>query len=313
MSTSNNSKDKSSIPEPTLGELYSLMKQVATKDDLVDIKQQIQSYTNETNEKLSTMDNKIEKVMSNNASNSSKIEYLEIQLELLKQDRLKNNICVSGVPVDMIIDNNTHDPVISIAKKLGVEINNSHFSSYAVANSKFIIVCFYNLRHKQSILNKIRVKRSLMVEEVFTHESNSQIYLNDHLTPYFNKLYLMARNAKKDGKIFSAMSYGGKIRVRKTSNDAPILITHESQLQNIIDMEINLSISDDSFQSTNDSQNIQKSTKTNKHPGPKSKTLKPDKSNSNNNHNTNNNNSKTRDLKRKFRGSGEEFPSKRIK
>lgn len=186
MSNSSDNKDKSNSHEPTLGELFNLMKQVATKEDIADFKQQLQSYTNETNEKLSAMDNKIDMVTSNNVTNTNRIEYLEIQMGSLKQDRLKNNICISGVPADIIISNNTSDPVISIAKKLGVDINCSHFSSYAVANNKFIIVCFYNLRHKQSILNKIRVKRSPMVEEVFTHESNSQIYLNDHLTPYFN-------------------------------------------------------------------------------------------------------------------------------
>lgn len=312
MSNTNNNKDKGNTPEPTLGELYNLMKHAATKEDIIDIKQQIVTYTNDTNAKLSTMDNKVEQVISKNAINTGKIEYLVDQLELLKQDRLKNNICISGVPTDIISANNTSDPVIAIAKKLGVDINNSHFSSHAVANNKFIIVSFYNLRHKQSIINKIRVKRSLMVEEVFKHDSNSQIYLNDHLTPFYNKLYLIARNAKKDGKLVSAMSYGGKIRVRKNINDAPILITNESQLMNIIDMEPIISNSDDSFQSTNDEHSFNNSSKTNKQPGPKSKTTKTDKSRSNISNNNSNNN-KSNNLKRKFKNTEGDFPAKRIK
>lgn len=76
-----------------------------------------------------------------------------------------------------------------------------------------------------------------MVEEVFeaVEKSNSQIYLNDHLSPYFNRLFLIARKAKKDGKLASASSYGGKIRARKSLDDAPILITTEKQLQLLID------------------------------------------------------------------------------
>lgn len=76
------------------------------------------------------------------------------------------------------------------------------------------------------MLNKVRIKKSLMVEEVFeSFKSNGQIYSNDHLTPYFSNLYLIACKAKKDGKIASASSYGGKIRARKTTDDAPIIIT----------------------------------------------------------------------------------------
>lgn len=161
---------------------------------------------------------------------------LEASIECLRQEQLKNNICVSGVPPTMIDGNNTADCIISIARALNIDITRTQFSSYAVANKKLIIAHFYNLRHKQSLHNKIRVKKSLMVEEVVNTKSNSQIYLNDHLTPYFNKLHFIARNAKKDGKLASASSYGGKIRARKLLDDAPTVITTESQLQALIDL-----------------------------------------------------------------------------
>lgn len=135
--------------------------------------------------------------------------------EILKQDQLKNNMCISGVPTQLIKNDNTADAVIAIAKTLGLEYNASCFTSYPFAAKKFIIVHFYNIKHKQMMMNKIRIKKSLMVEEAFQLKSNSQIYLNDHLTPYFNALYLQARKAKKENKLVSASSYGGKIRVRK--------------------------------------------------------------------------------------------------
>lgn len=65
---------------------------------------------------------------------------------------------------------------------------------------------FYNVRHKQQIQNKVRVERSLMVEGVYDCTSNSQIYLNDHLTPFMNKLFLVARKAKAAGQLASATS-----------------------------------------------------------------------------------------------------------
>lgn len=168
--------------------------------------------------------------------NTDKIEWLLGNIELLKQDKLKNYICISGVPVDLINDDNTADIIIAIAKKFGIELNKSQFSSYTVANKKFIIAQFFNAKHKSSLKSKLRVKRSLMVEEVFNQQHNSQIYINDHLTPHFNHLFLMARRAKKDGALVSATSSGGKVRVRKNANDAPTTITNENQLTALIGM-----------------------------------------------------------------------------
>lgn len=177
------------------------------------------------------------------------IEILEANIEVLKQEQLKNNICISGVPSNKFAnDANTNNIVLTIANALGLEYNHSQSSSYAVANNKFIIAHFFNLKHKQALLNKIRIKKSLMVEEVFgtNSNSNSQIYLNDHLTPYFNKLYLVARNAKKDGKLASASSYGGKIRARVSADDAPTTILSQRQREALIVNGMNNSHSNNS-------------------------------------------------------------------
>lgn len=117
---------------------------------------------------------------------------------------------------------------------MGVDINRGQFSSYAIAKNKFIVMKFHEIKHKQQLLGKLRAQKSLMVEKVFSGKSNSQIYINDHLTQYFNKLYLIARQI---GKLALATYFGGKIRARKSRSDAPILITNEKQLQTLMDTE----------------------------------------------------------------------------
>lgn len=279
--------------------------QMATREY---IEQQLAAYTSETNIKINSMEKKVDNLTANNDTNSNRLDYLESQLESLKQDRLKNNICISGVPLDLFETMNAAEIMITIANKLGADINNSHFSAHPVSNKRFIIANFYNYKHKQTIINKIRVKRSLMVEEVFSYSSNSQIYLNDHLTPYITRLFLIARNAKKEGKLASATSYGGIVRVRKNQNDAPTAITNEAQLQNIIDMEPINSNLENSIQSVTEEHDIgQQSSKTSNKPGPKSKTTKTDKSN------TNRDNNKVRESKRRLNSSDNNCPSKRLK
>lgn len=215
--------------EPTMRDLFEVIKKCANKDDINDIKAQITAQNEETSIKIATTNKRIDQVVIENEKTNNKIEQLEASIEVLKQEQLRNNICISGVPCDIITGTNTSEIIIAIAKTLGVDIAKHNFTSYPVAGNKFIICAMYNARQKQTLLNKIRVRRSLMVEEVFeaVEKSNSQIYLNDHLSPYFNRLFLIARKAKKDGKLASASSYGGKIRARKSLDDAPILITTE--------------------------------------------------------------------------------------
>lgn len=250
----NNDSTGSNMPEPTMLDLFNLLTKCAQKDDIDEIKASITTANTETAEKIDDVNRRIDSVVSNNDQNSIKIQSLEINLEILKQEQLKNNISISGVPPNIIkSDNNTAEFVIKIAKALGVDYNVSQFTSYAVAGNKFIIVHFYNMKHKQTLMNKIRAKRSLMVEEALQLNSNSQIYLNDHLTPYFNSLYLAARKAKAEKKIFSASSYGGKIRARKRADDAPIIITCANQLRMLIDSDETANTSCLSINSSNTS------------------------------------------------------------
>lgn len=105
--------------------------------------------------------------------NANQIESLQESIEQLKQEQLVCNICVSGVPPNLIINDNTAELFIQIAQKLGVEINRSQFSSYAIAKNKFIVMKFHEIKHKQQLLGKLRAQKSLMVEEVFSGKQSN--------------------------------------------------------------------------------------------------------------------------------------------
>lgn len=275
-----------STKEPTMLDLYNLMKECASKKDVDDIKKQIAAEHQETSSQIAEINKRVDNVASTNAQHSEIIEQLQASIESLKQDQLRNNICISGVPTDALESTNTAEIVIKIAKTLGVEITRQHFTSYPVANNKFIIVSMFNNRNKQLLINKIRVKRSLLVEEVFQTKSNSQIYLNDHLTIYFNRLYLLARQAKKEGKLASATSYGGKIRARKSLDDAPTIITTETQLKCLIDSD--QSSTNHSAQCVDSSMEIIDNTPNKTAPNATSSAKKTEKKTRNNNKNNKN-------------------------
>lgn len=97
----------------------------------------------------------------------------------------------------------------------------------------------------------MRIKKCLLVEEIYPQEkSNNQFYINDHLTPYMNDLFITAFKAKKEAKLFSVSSWGGKIRVRKTRDDQILTIMDRSQLDEIINLDASTQ-SNSSFSTAN--------------------------------------------------------------
>lgn len=257
-------KGKESVEE-TLAKIASLLGETAKKDDIDGLKTQITNFTTATNVEMVKLRNTVNEVEAQASVHQDQISLLQANVEVLKQDHLKNNVSIAGIPVDLVDNSNCADIIINIAAKIGVELSKNQFTAHTVANRRFVIVQFYDLKYKQMIINQLRMGKKLIVKEVFANASmnNAQIFVNDHLTPYFNKLYMMARNAKKEGKLYTVSSYNGKIKVRKHSDDLPILITNESQLQLLINMEASdsVNLSSDNSQLVGESNNASTSTR----------------------------------------------------
>lgn len=230
---------------PTMRDLINLLSDKSSKNDIDEIKQQLTQIQGEQAEKITEIEDNLQTVTEHTAENTGRIAVLENTIESLKQDKLSNNICISGMPAGW--EGNASALVCEIGKKLQINFTVSDFTSYSTTNGKFIIASFYNMSHKQSLLNKMRVKKSLMVEEVMKNiKSNNQLYINEHLTPHNSMLFQLARRAKKENKLASATSYGGKIRVRKHIDDFSIIVSDELHLKQIIAMRDDMDTSNES-------------------------------------------------------------------
>lgn len=265
---SNTSKDlnngRESV-EDTLSKIAALLGETAKKDDIDGLKSQILNFSTATNEEIVKLKNTVNAVENKANDQQEQISLLQANVEILKQDQLKNNISIAGIPVELVDGTNSDEVIINISSKVGVEISKGQFTSHTVANNRFVIAQFYDFKHKQMLINQLRMGKKLIVKEIFANASSNenQIFVNDHLTPYFNKLYLMARNAKKEGKLHTVSSYNGRIRVRKHSDDVPIIISNESQLQLLINLELSDSVdlTNDNSQLVGESNNASTSTR----------------------------------------------------
>lgn len=227
--------------EPTLGNIMDKLNTIPTKDDfgavktdIQAIKEHITSYQIESSNYMDKVDAELDSIHSTNEDHNERIEALEATIEQFKQDKLKNNIRLSGFSNGWSKDAGA--VVLKIAQAIQLDLRQNDFYAYVVGRDSFIIVKFFNHNTKTLFLNKMRAKKSLMAEEIFSDtRSNNQIYANDHLTPFFSGLFAVAWRAKKNGQLATATSNGGCIRVKKSMEGASIVITNMLQLHKIID------------------------------------------------------------------------------
>lgn len=193
----------------------------------------IDEKVNNVNKTIKDHNTRISTLEDYSTADNRRIDKLTHQIEILKQDRLKNNVRLTGLPTDSFADTNA--TVMKIIDVLQLNLLPSEFISYADEKKTSIILAFQYQSNKRLFMNTLRARRELLVEEVFpSARSNSKIYCNDQLTPHFAGLFNEAWKAKKNNLLHSASSLGGRVKVKKFENSIPIVIVSEEHLSEII-------------------------------------------------------------------------------
>lgn len=202
---------------------------------IVDIQNEFREHKAATGEIVQGLSNDIDHINNRNDHSDDRIARLEAAIESNKQERLKNNIRISG-----LMATNEMQPM-EVASKvfsaLKLNINNSAFHAYSTRGKAFIIIAFHTFTTKMMVISAMRKKKSLLCEEIFPGQaSNGRVFINDHLSDHNANLLNVAWRAKKEGKLFFVSSNGGKIRVKKHEADTECtFITSEYQLLSIIE------------------------------------------------------------------------------
>lgn len=215
---------------------------------LIDIK----SSTAKTDEYMSRTDSKISGLSSDVEGMASTIKELQIRLaklenqprptevpsqshdELTKQELLRRNISIFGVPFTENEDLN------AIIEAIGLTINfnlaRSDFSAYRTgANKSVIVVSFSNFRLKLELLQASKAKRTLRSSELGLSNLSTDlpIFINNQLTPYFGKLYNMARKAVADKKISTCWIAFNCVCIKQSAGGAKCLIKDIKAMEEI--------------------------------------------------------------------------------
>lgn len=146
----------------------SIEKLITSTNDKIDsfhttIKTDIGTIRNELAEHNTRIEKVESEVKSNN--NNGQIEELQLQIELLKQDRLRNNIRITGLPP--IAFNDPDEAILRIDSILKADLVPSDYTFHTDRNKSSLIVSFTSQSLKRYVMEQMRNKQNLFVRDLW--------------------------------------------------------------------------------------------------------------------------------------------------
>lgn len=205
--------------------LSNLNKNQFTKKDGESLKKSVDLRFNAINTELKSHAGQLSEIDDRMAQFDKKLASATYNNELQKQQALKNNISIYGYPKE---DNeNIVEAALKVFAAFGVTFSQIDFASVyrtAIKRPKFsaIIVKFKDFGKKLSILNSKSNKTVKLSDINGNNDSNMQLYLNNHVTPFFGGLLAAGRQAIKDEIIHSCWIGATGCMVKLAEGGQPI-------------------------------------------------------------------------------------------
>ena len=151
----------------------------------------------------------------------------------MDQYNRKNNLEIQGIP-STVDDEVLEDKVIEIFKCLKIPLAKSDTEDchrLGKSNPKNTVVRFVNRKNCYAALSKKLDLQHIDKAKLGFPEAN--LFFNENLTPYNQKLAWKCRELKRAGKIHSTWSTKGVIKLRRTMNERAISIGDEIELSDL--------------------------------------------------------------------------------
>lgn len=170
----------------------------------------------------------------------SEVAELRAAIEQQAQYARNRNLVFDGVPV-FHNENLATDFIPQLSRALNIKID---FKSDVQAIHRLptvrqrakgdqpILVQFSNRQLRDQVLSVGR-KKKLLTTDLFPNEQVNNLYINEHLTPFYKKLWQQTLTKKKEVKFEYAWIKNSKIFVKKTEDSTPIIIKNYTDLQDL--------------------------------------------------------------------------------
>jgi hypothetical protein len=232
-STPNNSAvDDEDNDDPSIADVYKLMVQQGKQ--LAEMNTSTKSLKEELermNEVLQANVKEVAVVKADTTKLQSDVSVINSDIHELRQELLVNNIVVSGLKIDK--ECGLRENFRNLTSLLGMELSDAEISDIFMVQRKagpVLIVKLVNTKTKLDLMTAVRIK-SKVAGSAEAPNPVKDVYLNDHLSNYYEHLWFKARLLKKKANFAGVWTMLGKIYMRKLEGGKQIRIRTLENLQ----------------------------------------------------------------------------------
>jgi archaellum component FlaC len=206
-----------------------------TQKQLVDTTDGLKQQINTLQQKYQSVADGNQQTQSEVIELSSTVNRLNLQLNQLRQERLQQNLVITGFPFGNDA-NSLCELVINLAKNIGIEITNSNITNVFQIKT--------NRGHKHIVkLNSADLKnqflvarrgRSIYSDEIGVNGQCTQIFLTEDLTVHTQKTFYHARKLVKEAGFLRVVTQNGIIYAKQTKESPSIKIQSIDQINNLL-------------------------------------------------------------------------------
>lgn len=221
----------------------------ATRKDILstrsELKMDIKKLAARTDTRIDALDSQLAKANGDIKTIFAKLKDVEKKshttmgnVELQKQMQLRNNITIFNVPPTE--GENLYDIICAILEILGLQKLqlNELVGAKRVSSSRshLIIATLRDYETKLAIM-KNKAARKVHVSNIYDigdGAQDRQIFINNHMTPFYSNLSFHGRNAISNGQIHSCWVSSSGFLVRLNADSAPVAIDNAQHLESFL-------------------------------------------------------------------------------
>lgn len=214
-----------------------------TLEDIMARLQQVHSdmrtFQDDTNQKLGMLSEDIKSINNTTIKLEGRVNECErvssnlsYEMELLKLKLLKVNVAIANVPI--VKDENLIDIINKICDKLDAVEAMEHIVNYYRTKSGTIVLQLDTEQSKNFLIRKKKERKTLLVQEIGFPNSDKQVMINDHLTPFFGKLCYLARQAINKEEIFAFWMSNRGLCIKLAKDSEPVIVKDAYELQSLV-------------------------------------------------------------------------------
>lgn len=221
----------------------------ATRNDITstrnELKAEMKQLANRNDTKLKSIDAQLAKhssdiklLFAKVSEHVKKTPSVATDIELHKQQQIRNNIAISNVPI--VPNENLYEIIKSVLSCIGIQgfAVDDLANAKRVQNSKsrLIIASFRDYDMKVAVMKK-KLASVIKVSDLFEQDTsapNPRIYINTQLTPFYSKLSFRGREAISSKLIHSCWVASRGFLVKLNDDSVPVTIATEAQLSEFL-------------------------------------------------------------------------------